>query len=91
MQEEKAGIRDLKAHLSAYLRKVKAGGIVVITDRGEPIGRIVPVSRDLEEQMEALVSSGLVSWNGDKIGPMAPVARVKGDRTVADLVLEDRG
>jgi prevent-host-death family protein len=43
--QTKAGIRELKAHLSAYLRQVKAGGTVVITDRGEPIGRIVPIAQ----------------------------------------------
>lgn len=36
------GIRELKSHLSQYLAKVRAGEVVVVTDRGEPVARIVP-------------------------------------------------
>jgi prevent-host-death family protein len=37
-------ISELKAHLSEYLDEVKAGTEVMITDRGKPVGKIVPVS-----------------------------------------------
>ena len=33
---------QLKAHLSEYLRVVKAGHEVVITERGIPVARVVP-------------------------------------------------
>jgi prevent-host-death family protein len=58
MEETTAGLRERKHHLSAYLRKVKAGETVTITDRGTPIGRIVPAEdrdrRTLEEKLQAL-------------------------------------
>ena len=38
------GIADLKARLSEYLAKVKAGDEVLVTDRGTPIARIVPLT-----------------------------------------------
>ena len=40
-----AAISKLKAHLSDFLNQVKAGSEVLITDRGKPVGRLVPVSR----------------------------------------------
>ncbi|WP_374687443.1 type II toxin-antitoxin system Phd/YefM family antitoxin [Promineifilum sp.] len=40
--DERVGIRELKSGLSEYLRRVKAGETIVITERGRPIGRIVP-------------------------------------------------
>jgi len=76
--------------LSAYLRHVKAGGTVTITERGTPIGRIVPLARSTEAQLEALSQVGLVAWSGERLPPLVPVARATGDRTVADLLLEDR-
>jgi len=88
--QTEAGIRELKARLSAYLRQVKAGGTVIITDRGQPIGRIVPLGQPTEVQLEALSQAGLIAWSGEKLLPLAPVAQAKGDRTVADLLLEDR-
>ncbi len=32
----------------------------------------------------------MITWNGDHVPPLAPVARAQGRPTVADLLLEDR-
>ncbi len=40
----------MKASLSEYLARVKAGGEVVVTERGRPVARLVPVG--LEEGAE---------------------------------------
>jgi len=84
------GIRDLKIHLSSYLRQVEAGRTVIITRRGKPIGRIVPVTQSTEAQLDALSQAGLIAWNKQKLQPLAPVAQARGERTVADLLLENR-
>ena len=84
------GIRELKARLSHYLQQVKSGATLVITERGKPVGRIVPAQPSLEKRMQELQEAGLVSWNGRKFAPPEPVARTRGPKTVADLLLEDR-
>lgn len=84
------GIRDLKAQLSHYVRQVKSGNTVIITERGKPVGRIVPIEKSLEEKMQELIKSGFIVWNGEKLKPSKPVARTKGDKTAAQLLLEDR-
>jgi prevent-host-death family protein len=38
-----AAVSELKAMLSEYLSKVKAGEEVMVTDRGKPIAKIVPI------------------------------------------------
>lgn len=35
-------IGELRNNLSAYLRKVRKGGEIIIADREHPIGRLVP-------------------------------------------------
>ena len=90
MKETTVSIRELKRRLSHYLRRAKAGEIVEITERGKPVGRIVPVAFSLEERIEAARRSGLVSWNGRKLKPLKPVVRLRAKRTVAELVVEDR-
>ncbi len=40
-----AAVSKLKASLSEYLLNVKAGEEVIITDRGKPIAKIVPIKR----------------------------------------------
>lgn len=89
MQVE-AGIRELKAQLSAYLRRVKGGETVIITERGKPVGRIIPYTHSTEAQLETLKTAGLIAWNGQKLPSRAPVAHSQGKQTVADLLLEDR-
>ncbi|MFQ6016184.1 MAG: type II toxin-antitoxin system Phd/YefM family antitoxin [Anaerolineae bacterium] len=90
MTQMTVGIRELKARLSAYVQQVKAGATLVITERGKPVGRIVPLSPSVETRVQELVQAGLMAWSGHKLVPMTPVARTRGRRTVADLLLEDR-
>ena len=42
-QESQPGVAALKANLSSYLLRVKAGNEVVITERGLPVAKIVPL------------------------------------------------
>jgi prevent-host-death family protein len=85
-----AGIRDLRKQFSAYLRRVKAGETIIITERGEPVGRIVPIKQSLESQIAALQQAGLLAWNGEKLPPFTPLAQVDAPQTVAEMLLEDR-
>jgi prevent-host-death family protein len=90
MTQMTVGIRELKTRLSNYMRQVKSGTTLVITERGKPVGRIVPLSPSVETRVQELAQAGLIAWSGNKLAPMAPVARTQGRRTVADLLLEDR-
>jgi len=90
MTQTTVGIRELKARLSTYLQQVKAGSTVVITDRGKPVGRIIPIKPSVDEQMQELLQTGLVAWSGRKLAPIDPVAQTRGKGTIADLLLEDR-
>jgi hypothetical protein len=56
----------------------------------EPIRRIVPLRPSVEERVQELTQAGLTAWSGHRSSPKAPVARARGRRTVADLLLEDR-
>lgn len=88
--EPHVGVRDLKARLSEYLRDVKRGATVVVTEHGRPIARIVPEPPSLQERLQALVQVGDIVWNGQPYAPAGPVARVRGSRTLADLIAEER-
>ena len=91
MKQTSVNIRELKSRLSHYLRLAKAGESIEITERGTPIGRIVPTVLPLEDRIEAMARSGLVRWSKRKLKHRIPKTRVKGKRTVADLLVEDRG
>jgi len=72
-----AGIRELRRHLSTYLRRTEAGKTVVSIRFGWSIGRIAPSGQSAEAQIEALSQTGLISWSGRKLQPLTPMARVR--------------
>ena len=57
-----ASISRLKATLSAYIASVKGGEEVVVTDRGKPVARIVPVGSEVGEgdRVRDLVARGVI-------------------------------
>ncbi len=91
MGQASASVRELKSKLSHYLRLTKAGESVVITERGVPIRRIVPMGPKLGQRLDAMREAGQAQWSGHKLRPAKPVAKLRGRRTVADLLVEDRG
>lgn len=54
MKATTVSIRELKSRLSHYMRLAKAGETVEITERGVPIGRIVPTSLPAEDRVQVL-------------------------------------
>ena len=49
-----AKVSELKASLSKYLARVKAGEEVIVTERGTPIAKLVPLPRDEDPEMERM-------------------------------------
>ena len=43
MKARSVGIREAKSQLSRLLKLVQEGSEVVLTDRGRPVGKIVPI------------------------------------------------
>jgi prevent-host-death family protein len=64
-----AAVSELKARLSEYLNQVKAGMEVLITDRGKPIARLVPILRpkDLKESLIRMEKEGLIRIGSGKL------------------------
>jgi prevent-host-death family protein len=57
-----AAVSQLKASVSEYLARVKAGEEILITDRGKPIAKIIPLTRGddmMNSRMAHLERAGL--------------------------------
>jgi prevent-host-death family protein len=70
-----AGVRDAKARLSQLLRDVQLGQEWLITERGKPIARLVPISQDrapLEERLRRLEDAGLIERAAQRVLPLPP-------------------
>jgi prevent-host-death family protein len=84
------GIRELRDHLSEYLRRVREGELLVITDRGKPVGELRPAEAGGSfERAKLLARQGVARWGGGKPKGLAHAPRPRGG-LVSDAVLEDR-
>jgi len=87
---ELVGVRDLKARLSAHLRRAQAGARLTITDRGRAIATIGPAESSPETGWAvAMAAEGHARWNGGKPRGATPRAKLRGGSASA-VIIEDR-
>lgn len=94
---KEVGIRELKNRLSEYLRLVREGEVVMVTDRGEVIAELRPSTggagaMDWSPGLAEAVSRGWLRFGGpnrpELYPPFAPLAD---PGTAARLLDEERG
>lgn len=82
-------ISAFRAELSGWLERVHGGEEVVITDRGTPVARVLPVAS--ASLLEQLARDGVLGRPQRADRPAAVGARrVRSAGSVADLVGEQR-
>jgi antitoxin (DNA-binding transcriptional repressor) of toxin-antitoxin stability system len=92
------GIRELKNRLSEYLRLVRAGESMLVTDRGEVVAEFSPPGRVLADAstpagLLGLARRGLLTLGSPRDASVyvaLPRAR-RGKRNAAELLDEERG
>ena len=57
MSDSRIGVRELRQNLSVYLRRVKAGEALEVTERGNVVALLVPLP-DPDTPLERLIASG---------------------------------
>lgn len=82
-------ISTLRAELARWIQRAREGEEIVVTDRGTPVARLLPV--DSAPLLEQLVQRGVLSRPKRADRPAARGAtRVRATGPVADLVSEQR-
>lgn len=91
------GIRELKDRLSEYLRRVRAGEEILVTDRGQVIAVLrppahVPSGTKIPPGLAALAREGLLTLGGPNNPHVYPaLTPLLKTMTVKDLLDADRG
>jgi prevent-host-death family protein len=82
-------VSELRAHLSDYLDRARAGDEVVITDRGVPVARLLGLTSTAT--LERLAADGIIAHPAASQRPRASgQPRPRARRSVADLVSDQR-
>lgn len=84
------GLKMLKESLGTYVARASEGERFIITDRGEEVAELVPISPSRRVLLR-LVAEGKVKWNGErpKFWGRRDLVRNTGP-LLSDAVIEDR-
>ena len=91
------GLRELKNRLSQYVREVRSGESVLVTDRGEVVAELAPPGQAagqgaIPSELVALARRGQVVLGGSNEAALYPeLPRLLERRRGAQLLDEERG
>ncbi len=91
MPKNVVGARELKVRLGTYLRRVRQGHRLVVTDRGQPVAELRPISGQAGAGavLAELEAKGVVTRPTRK--RLTPFRLIESrDRPLSATVLEDR-
>ena len=94
---KRVAVRELKARLSEYLAQVKAGEEVVVTERGKPVARLLPIPAfdTLPQRLAEREKMGLVRLGSgqlpDGFWKLPRVADYEGRALAALLAEREKG
>src|SRR4051812_31113202 len=82
------GIRELKAHLSEYLRRVKKGEAIAVSEHGKKIALLTPSKEGAGSSgLWELARRGIVEWSGGRPKGLRPLVKIKG-KPLSQTVIE---
>ena len=71
------GARELKTRLGRYLRDVRGGATIVVTERGQPVAELRPLSATNDDTdtrwREAAARGEVALGDGDPMYPCEPI------------------
>ena len=84
-------VRELHQNLSVYLRRVKRGEPLEVTERGEPVARLQPVGYDDDDPLARLEAKGLViRRGGGNLADLPPPVRGDLEHPLGEILDELR-
>lgn len=85
------GVAELKAKLSEYLARVRAGEEITVTDRGRPVARISPAEPAVDEHLAELERAGIIKLGSGISDEFLDAPRPRGDGgSLLEALLEER-
>jgi prevent-host-death family protein len=90
----KVGSREFKNRLGRYLRAVRQGKTLIVTDRGKAVAKVSPPDADpattpsLDEVLDRLVGHGLTHRGRKPFGKFKAVP--SRGKPASEMIIEDR-
>jgi prevent-host-death family protein len=87
---DRVGVRELRQNLSVYLRRVRRGEKLEVTERGRPVAVLQPIAA-ADDPLARLEARGIPIRRGaGNLADVPPGATVELDRPLTDVLQESR-
>jgi prevent-host-death family protein len=87
--QNRIGIREIRQDASTILARVEEGEEFIITNRGVPIARLMPMDIDDDRLIEEMIANGdIVEADGNLWDLSLPTFKVKGKSATQQLIEE---
>jgi prevent-host-death family protein len=87
--QNRIGIREIRQDASTILARVEEGEEFIITNRGVPIARLMPMDIDDDRLIEEMIANGdIVEADGNLWDLSLPTFKVKGESATQQLIEE---
>ena len=87
---DRVGVRELRQNLSVYLRRVRRGEKLEVTERGRPVAVLQPIVA-ADDPLARLEARGIpVRRGAGNLADLPPPASAKLDRPLGEVLDESR-
>lgn len=88
----KKGIKEIRDNFTQYLKRVKQGEEIIVTERGKPVALLKPIpeGKGVLEKLESAAMKGLIRLPQKKGNiPIHKKIKLSG-KSLTEVILEDR-
>lgn len=85
---ERVGVRELRQNLSVYLRRVKDGETLAVTERGETVAELGPVRSKARSILDQMIADGRATpaRTSHRLLPPPPPDPAPGEPTLSAIL-----
>jgi len=85
------GVRELRQNLSVYLRRVRAGETLEVTEHGVPVAQLAPLPPRRVSVLDRLVAEGRAeAGKGGNLADLGPPPEIGSGPTLSEVLLRMR-
>lgn len=86
----RVGVRELRQNLSVYLRRVKEGETLQVTEHGHLVARLTPVPLEQTSILDRLIAEGRATPARGSLADLPPPITLPPGKPLSQILLEMR-
>ena len=89
-EQQKVGVRELRQNLTRYLRRVKTGETLEVTEHGQSVAVLAPLPPANESVIERLIREGRARPAKGDLRDVKPLPRIASGPSLSEILDELR-